>query len=128
MRLKILSIFMLAMVLILALTVVAFAKGNTPAQLTQAGWTCMNVPGLGVHCIGPGAFKSLSTVPVKVFDTADPGASDAPFLGTELLINDDIFNGQPCPQSEHGEYDFLPAAATGFPADYWACHHYDVTH
>ncbi len=118
----------LATMLVLAVTAVAFAKGNSPAQLTRAGWFCVDIPGLGVHCFGPGAFRSSASVPVKVFQTDDPTSTDAPFLGTEQLIRDDLYAGQPCPQDGGGEWHLLPATPDGFPVDYRACHHYDTSH
>lgn len=113
--------------LVVALSVnIASAHGNSPAQLGKAGWTCFNVPDLGVHCIPPGGLASDASISILVFDTSDPEATHAPFLGTELLIRADLFAGQPCPQDD-GEYHFLPAAETGLPADYYACHHYDTS-
>jgi hypothetical protein len=62
--------------------------GNTPAQLTQAGWSCQDVPGHGVHCTAPGsAFGSSVAIPVKVFATSDPTDDEAAFLGMESLIS-----------------------------------------
>jgi len=97
---------------------IAQADGNTPARLTAAGWTCLNVPGHGVHCLAPGhAIGESIAIPVKVFDTSDPGSADAPFLGTETLIRADRYNGQPCLPGKD-EYELLPFG-------YYACHHFD---
>jgi hypothetical protein len=30
------------------------AGGVNPAQLSKAGWSCFDVPNLGVHCSPPG--------------------------------------------------------------------------
>ena len=95
----------------------AHGEGNSPAHLTEAGWSCENVPGLGVHCFAPGTVFGRPTVQVKVFDTADPTAEHAPYLGTELLIRDDLYAGQPCPQEGLDEWFLLPFG-------YRACHHY----
>ena len=104
----------------------SFTKGNATRDLTKLsarGWLCENVPGLGVHCFAPGAFAAAQTVTILVFDTSDPANEDAHFLGTEILILDDLYSGQPCPP-EGGEYELLPASETPFPVDYRACHHY----
>jgi len=113
----------------LVLASAALAGGNGPAQLGRAGWLCVNAgPDNYVHCFPPGAFKATETLTVRVFETTDTQAEDAHFLGTELLIRDDIYAGQPCVQNDEEEYDFLPASATGLPADYRACHHYATGH
>jgi hypothetical protein len=92
--------------------------GNTPSQLTQAGWNCLNVPGHGVHCEDPHANVGSSVhIQVKVFDTNDPGSDSATFLGTESLVRADHYRGQPCLPG-HGEYFLLPFG-------YYACHHFD---
>jgi len=44
---------------------------------------------------------------VKIFDTEDPTAEDADFVGTEILIRADWYHGQPCPQDGLEEYDGL---------------------
>jgi hypothetical protein len=106
----------------------AFAGGKGPAQLTRAGWLCVNAgPDDYVHCFPPGAFRADASVAVRVFETTDTGAESAHYLGTELLIRDDLYAGQPCAQND-GEYELLPASETGLPADYRACHHYATEH
>jgi len=102
--------------------VVAEAQGwgNSPYRLTQAGWSCENVPMHGVHCLDPHATPpSLGQVhiQVKVFDTEDQQSTDAPFLGTESLVRADRYQGQPCLPG-HGQYFLLPFG-------YYACHHFD---
>ena len=106
-----------------ALLVVAMAgaasagSGNGPDQLERAGWDCFSIP-LGIHCTQHlDALESgeAVAVPVMVFEH---GTED--FLGTELLVHDDVFNAQPCPQ-DGGEY-FRVAGS------YWACHHYETSH
>ena len=127
MRKKVSSMFVLLALLVMAVTTAAYAQGNSPAQLSSAGWLCMNVPGLGVHCFGPGAFRSTASVPVKVFDTIFPTSTDAPFLGTEILIRADLYAGQLCTQDGGGEYHLLEASESPFPVDYRACHFYDTS-
>jgi hypothetical protein len=57
---------------------------------------------------------NLQTVQVKVFD--EPGH---PFLGTEILVHEDIYNWQPCMADDGESYHYL-----GF-APYYACHHFE---
>jgi hypothetical protein len=57
-------------------------------------------------------------VVVKVF-----GVPGYPFLGTELLIRDDLYNNQPCPQDGLDKYEDL--SGEGLP--YYACHHFDTS-
>lgn len=98
----------------------ASAHGNSPAKLATAGWNCFDVPGLGVHCQPPGDGASAATLTFLVFDTSDPIATHAPFMGTELLIGTDLYHGQPCPQE--GVDDYTDLSGEGLP--YFACHHH----
>jgi hypothetical protein len=93
-----------------------------PVQ-AQGSWLCLSFGSLGVHCMPPGAFVSSETVTARVFDTADPAASDAPFLGTALFVRADLYNGQPCPQQGFDQY--IPLDFTGDGAtDYYGCWHH----
>lgn len=114
---------LLITIALLALTVTAAAaKGESPAKLNKAGWTCMIAgPHQWVHCVKHGF--TGNTVLVKVFDTHDTNAEEATFLGTELLIHKDIYKWQPCPQNGEEMYDFLEPEV-GLP--YYACHHFDA--
>lgn len=110
-----------ALLLLGLLAGAAGAQGVSPDRLTDAGWDCFLIPELGIHCtedassLEPGPdFGTDDAVPVLVFDVADEE-----FLGTELLLHDRVFDGQPCPQ-DGGSY----AAVAG--GTYWACHHYDT--
>jgi hypothetical protein len=99
------------------------ANGNTPSQLSHIGWSCLNVPGHGVHCLDPHfdhERASNTHYQVKVFDTADPSSDDATFLGTESLLRSDQYHGQPCLPG-HGEYFAIPLG----PSVYYGCHHFD---
>lgn len=125
MKLKGLILVILVLGALLGTGVVG-AAGENPAQLSKAGWTCFNAgPHTWVHCIPPGAGNSPAIMIVKVFDTTDVTSIDADYLGTELLIHADLYNGQPCPQNHLEEYeDLFPV--TGAP--YYACHHFDTDH
>jgi hypothetical protein len=101
---------------------VAEAHGVSPAKLGNAGWTCFDVPGLGVHCQPPGSEASSASLSLLVFDTSDPGAGHAPFSGTEILIRADLYNGQPCPGEGADDYEGLDLFG-GPEIDYYACHH-----
>lgn len=95
----------------------AAANGDVTAEkLEDAGWGCFDIP-LGTHCTqDPAALEDgeLTAVHVMVFDL-----EDGHFLGTELLVHEDVFNDQPCPQ-DGGEYTNV--------GPYWACHHYETDH
>ncbi len=105
-------------------TDVAEARGNSPAKRVAAGWFCENIAPLGVHCFPPGSGASSASIPVQVFDTANPGDPDATFLGTEILIRTDLYHGQPCPQE--GMEEYFDLSGEGLP--YFACHRYDTSH
>lgn len=118
--------FILALTVILLMATVAGAsahgKGNSPAHLGDAGWVCENIPTLGVHCFPPGTVFDGPSITVKVYDTSDPSADHAPFLGTEILIRADIYAWQPCATDGGGPYHDLSGG--GLP--YFACHHYST--
>jgi hypothetical protein len=105
------------------------AKGVNPGHLVEQGWDCfVPLPGDNVHCSRPGGLAgvldgSARTMTFLVFETDDPAAEDAPFLGTELIVRADAFNGQPCPTDPPSkEYTYLLPL---LGLDYYACHRYD---
>lgn len=108
---------MLAVIVLIVSSGSAYA-GATAAKLSDAEYFCCNAgPSDFTHCwlekrIGE------AVIPVKVFS---PDGSE--FLGTELLLRDDIYAGQPCPQDGLDTWDFLGDA---FP--YFACHHFNTGH
>jgi hypothetical protein len=117
-------IVMLVVLLLVALTAQPVAAlRNGPAQLLEAGWLCLPFPSLGgVYCMPPGAFISSETVTARIFDTLDPNASDAPYLGTALFVRADLYNGQPCPQIGMDQY--IPLDFTGDEVtDFYGCWH-----
>ncbi len=133
MRKKILAFVFAAAVLVAVMaasmasgTGVAEARGNSPAKLGNAGWTCFDVPDLGVHCFPPSKDPAAgpASIPVLIFDTTDPGDTDAPFLGTEILIHHHLYHGQPCPQEDLEVYFDLSVLDPPLP--YFACHRYDT--
>jgi hypothetical protein len=118
------AVLVLTLLLALAFSSVASAGANNPAQRTSAGWLCINAgPNDWVHCFTPGAFSSSPSVQVQVFETTDLSSTEATFHGTEILIRDDLYAGQPCVKEGGEAYEFLPSSETGLPFDYRACHH-----
>ena len=124
------TFLILALAVILLMATVAGAsahgKGNSPASLGGAGWACMDIPNLGVHCFPPGAVLGSPSVSVKVFDTNDINAEHATVLGTEILIRGDIYahGQQPCATDGGGLYHDLSQEDPNNP--YFACHHYST--
>jgi hypothetical protein len=103
----------------------AKAEGVTPAQLTAAGWTCIQPrldptltlcfsPGVGLPPLPgtPGFPDRLPAYNSLVFDFAT-GAR----LGTQHLLRPDIYDQgkPPCPQQPGGEYIYNPRN------DLWFC-------
>jgi hypothetical protein len=102
----------------------AAADGVTPAQLTAAGWTCIQPhlfpalklcapPGTGLPPLPgmPGFADRLPSYELLVFEFAT-----GTFLGTEHLLSPDIYQqGQPpCPQQPGGQYLYNPRNDTWF--------------
>jgi len=116
-------VMLVAVLLVALLAQPVAAQGNGPAQLVKAGWLCLPFPGLGgVYCMPPGAFNSSETVTARTFDTLDPTASEAAFLGTAMFVRADLYNGQPCPQQELTSY--IPLDFTGDSVtDFYGCWH-----
>ena len=110
------------MVAVLSAGAFAQKRGLSPKQLKDQGWTCFNVPGLGVHCAAPGV-EWPPTAPafqlLYFFNTTDPDSDAADFTGTETLIADEYYQGQPCP-TQPGGFVFLGDLGGG--VEYWACH------
>jgi hypothetical protein len=101
---------------------------SNPAALHAEGWDCLYVVH-AVHCLAPGELPSVTAgtaeeFTVLVFDTMDPESSDAPYLGEEVNIRADLFEGQPCPDDPPSrEYTYLPDL--GVQLDYYGCHKFD---
>lgn len=134
MRTKIIGIFVLALLLLLTVSVAsAKSKGHHYTQLQNAGWFCTPIPfgdELWPHCFPPDSFPPTpgpsgnlpASIVVKVFD--DILVPDGGFyLGSEILIREDLYNWQPCMQDGGGPYHFLGSEG-GLP--YYACHHFDT--
>jgi len=90
----------------------------TAGQLAKAGYFCFNDgPSNWTHCVLERHFGN-PVIPVKVLSE-----DESHLLGTEQLLREDIYSGQPCPQDGLDFWDFL---GEEFP--YFACHHFHAGH
>ncbi len=91
--------------------------GNNAEKKANAGFDCFEgpPPNLWTHCWRVKDF-SEPAIAVKVY--SEDGAE---FLGTELLIREDLYGGQPCPQ-DGGEWAHIEGLG------YYACHHFHTGH
>ncbi|MDQ3880349.1 MAG: hypothetical protein M3295_04680 [Chloroflexota bacterium] len=84
------------------------ANGPQPGRLGEHGWTCFNVPDLGVHCAPPGReWAPPVEMPTPLLywgGTTDPMDTAADFSGTEMLLPHALYHGQPCPQEGLDEW------------------------
>ncbi len=96
------------------------ASGNAAADLTadklsRAGFDCFQAgPHNWTHCLNLQKFGKPA-VRVLVFST-----DGDVFLGTEQLLREDRYRGQPCPQDGLDMWD--GEAVPG----YFACHHFET--
>ncbi len=94
--------------------------GNTAEKMESAGYACFNDgPSNWRHCWREEKIGS-PVIPIKVFSV-----DGSEFLGTELLLRDDKYEGQPCPQDGVDFWDHLDF---GGGLGYFACHHYVTGH
>jgi hypothetical protein len=107
----------------------AVPSSPSPAKLTAAGWSCPVLLG-AVHCLPPGTSLKGASSPsltALVFETTNPAATEARFLGMEHVLRADVFERggrPPCPQDPPTfEYRDLRTTDLGIP--YYACHRYD---
>ncbi len=102
----------------------AAAAGPDPDRLEQAGWFCFGHEAPAFHCV-PDGEALLSGAPASTVLSWDGETGE--FWGTELLIHEDLYNGQPCPQDEvdgePGEY--IHVSELGSPLPYYVCHHFE---
>lgn len=103
----------------------AAGGGNTAAQLERAGWTCIDQGADHPTPCFPDADAVFSgEVRTSIVKTFGPAGEE--FWGTEFLIHQDLYQGQPCPRDEveggdGGYIDLEPIQ--GMP--YYVCHHFD---
>jgi len=116
---KTISIMILAMVIV-GVSIFpgdANARDLTADKLVAAGYDCFPAgPNDWIHCLLGRKFGQR-VIPVKVFST-----DGSEFLGTEQLLREDTYGGQPCPQDGLALWD-----SQGVPG-YYACHHFDTGH
>lgn len=100
-------------------TAAGSSGGHTADQLLNAGWECVTPPGDNVHCTQElAALGRDDRVTFRVFNV-----NTGEFLGTEMLVHEDVFKGQPCPTDPPSrQYTYL-GPILGLP--YYACHRYD---
>jgi hypothetical protein len=96
----------------------AVAGGNTADQLEGAGFDCFKAgPYDWIHCMDlDKLLNGHPVVRVKVFSI-----DGSEFLGTELLLHEDVYAAQPCPQDD---LNLWGDAGGG----YFACHHFSTNH
>lgn len=125
---KALKLVLVAVPVIAAIALAGSAFGGgggaTMAQSQAAGWDC-NPQFLIIgyyHCAPPGkpsvadmigGDRSSPSIVLRVFY---PNGS---FAGTEMLLRNDLYQGQACPQDGLAEWGALPFG-------YRACHHFDT--
>lgn len=109
------------------------AAGPNPDRLADPGWTCFEHLEAW-HC-GPTvdrlfAGEEPETVTMLTWGLDDDGEPDE-FWGTELLVHDDVYGGQPCPQDplqvlgDGTPGPYIDVADLGVPMPYVVCHHFD---
>lgn len=113
----------------------ASADGVSPAQLTEAGWSCFIPPDATgnpwVHCAPPGTLEGVLTnqAPSGMllsFRTTELTATEAELQGTARMIRVDLFHGQPCPTDptdDTEEHIYTDLRFIGL--DYYVCHSFD---
>ena len=115
-----LALLMVAFAFVFVTGTAASAGGLSPDQLMKAGWTCFNDPANPrIVCSDPGHGRPVIPAPpdrpasynFKIFSL------DGTFTGTIHLIRDDLYQGQPCPQTG-GAYTHI--AVIG----YYRCEHF----
>ena len=103
--------------LMLAFTMTSQAQAGPSAEkLERAGFFCFVAgPSDYVHCWKAEDFSDPA-ISVMVFNQ-----DGTRFLGTELLIHENQYNDQPCPQ-DGGDWDYMEVIP------YFACHHFYTGH
>lgn len=102
----------------------ADAQAVSTDKLERAGWTCLDQgPELPTPCLPDAGSVESGEAAASIIMTFGP---DGEFLGTEHLIHEDLYNGQPCPQDNvtggDGSYIYLEPVVG---LEYYVCHHFD---
>lgn len=91
------------------------AAGLTADKLEKAGYICFNDgPSNFTHCLLERHLGN-PVVPIKVL--TEDGQQ---LLGTEQLLREDRYRGQPCPQGGLDMWEF------NADIGYFACHHFET--
>ena len=109
------------------------AAGPPPDALDDAGWTCFEHLDAW-HC-GPNvdelfAGEEPATVTMLTWGLDDEG-EPGEFWGVELLVHDDVYAGQPCPQDplqllgDGTPGAYVDVERLGVQMPYVVCHRFD---
>ncbi len=122
---KRLLVVLAAAVAALAMNVAPAAAGPDPDRLEQAGWFCFSHVPEAVHCLPDGEAVQSGEANTSTILTWGTGTGE--FWGTELLVHEDTYKGQPCPQDEvDGEpTTYIHLSDLGLPLPYFVCHHFE---
>lgn len=110
--------------MVIGVMVPAGAGGVTAEKLDSTpAWTCsIEGPHDWMHCFNV-KNSNGKVIQVRVFgpaDLSDGYTAGDPFLGTEILVDASVYNGQPCATDGGGAYFDLGGGGAG-P---FACHHF----
>lgn len=103
----------------------AVGKGPDPDRLAGAGWFCFGHTTAAIHCLPDG--EAVFTGEARSSLIMTWGTSTGDFWGTELLIHEDLYNGQPCPQDlvDGAPSTYIHLSDLGLPLPYFVCHHFE---
>ncbi len=103
----------------------AAAAGPDPGQLADAGWFCFGHTTAAFHSVPDG--EALFSGQAATSTVLTWGTATGEFWGTELLVHEDLYKGQPCPQDDVGGEPgaYLHASELGSPLPYFVCHHFE---
>lgn len=122
----------IAAALAVALPANSATAGPPADRMADAGMTCFEHLDAW-HC-GPQvddlfAGEEPETVMLMTWGFDENGEPDE-FWGTELLVHDDVYGGQPCPQDPRDDLGgapgpYIDVEDLGVPLPYVVCHHFD---
>lgn len=124
-RMRRVVVIMTIAALSMAIAGPAAGKGPDPDRLANAGWFCFGHTTAAIHCLPDSDAVFSGEANSSVILTW--GTETGEFWGTELLVHEDLYNGQPCPQDlvngEPSAYIHLPDLGLTLP--YFVCHHFE---
>lgn len=103
----------------------AAGRGPDPDRLAQAGWFCFGHEAPATHCLPDGDAVFSGEAASSLIMTW--GTATGEFWGTELLIHEDLYKGQPCPQDlvDGVPSTYIHLTDLGLPLPYFVCHHFE---